>query len=334
LCDLGETFGITEASTIVRAMKRKPARIASLCAIAYLLGSIVAGDFLAELTLHVSRRRLRYENEIRQKYQERFGAELQHISIVASDGAILRGWYAQPYPYSGNSVLLLHGVGDNREGMAGYAAIFLAKGYSVLLPDSRAHGESGGSIATYGLRESDDIHRWVEWVKMQSHPNCVYGLGESMGAALILQALRSDNSFCAVIAESPFSTFRQVALDRVGYYVGLGPWFGRTLARPLIEVAFIYTRARYHVDLQHANPEDAIRNSTAPILLIHGGADRNILPWHSEELASVDPHAALWIVPHALHTGAYETAPAEFEHRVLTFMFTNSRLPQHLAAMH
>src|ERR1700756_1672174 len=109
-------FGVTETSTMMRAMKRKLARIASLCAIAYLLPSIGAGGFLAELTLHVPRRRLRYENEIRQKYQERFGAELQNASIVASDGAILRGWYAQPYPYSGNSVLLLHGVGDNREG--------------------------------------------------------------------------------------------------------------------------------------------------------------------------------------------------------------------------
>lgn len=325
-------FRDSETSIMMRAMKRKLAKIASLCAITYLLGSIVAGILLAELSLHVPRRPLRHEYEIHQEYQSRFRADLRNVSIFASDGAALRGWYAQPSVYNGNSVLLLHGVGDNREGMAGYAEIFLAKGYAVLLPDSRAHGESGGSVATYGIQESDDIHRWAEWVKAQSRPNCVYGFGESMGAALILQAARTT-SFCALVAESPFSTFRQVAFDRVGHYVGLGPWFGRTLARPLIEVAFIYTRARYRVDLLHANPEDAIRNSTTPILLIHGQADRNILPWHSEELASVDPHAALWIVPHAMHTGAWETAPVEFEYRVLTFLSANPRLPQHLAAM-
>lgn len=312
-------------------MKRKLARITTVCAIAYLLGSMIAGIFLAELTLHVPRRPLRHENQVRQEYQEHFQADLQNVSIFASDGATLRGWYAQPSTYNGNSVLLLHGVGDNREGMAGYAEIFLAKGYAVLLADSRAHGESGGPVATYGLQESDDIHRWVEWVKAQSRPNCVYGFGESMGAALILQAARTT-SFCALIAESPFSTFRQVAFDRVGYYVGLGPWFGRTLARPLIEIAFIYTRSRYHIDLMHANPSDALRNCTAPILLIHGQADRNILPWHSEELASVDPHATLWIVPHALHTGAWQTAPVDFEYRVLTFLSANSRSPLHLAA--
>jgi dipeptidyl aminopeptidase/acylaminoacyl peptidase len=109
-----------------------------------------------------------------------------------------------------------------------------------------------------------------------------------MGAALVLQAAHAENDFCAVVAESPFSTFRQVAFDRVGYYIGLGPWFGRTVARPLVEIAFIYARARYHVNLQDANPENSLRNSNTPVLLIHGQADKNILPWHSEELASHD----------------------------------------------
>ncbi len=313
-------------------MKRKLTRIASLCTIAYLLGSLAAGIFLAELTLRVPRRPVRHANEIHREYQARFGADLEDVSIPASDGVMLRGWYAQPTSYSGNSVLLLHGVGDNREGVSGYAELFLAKGYAVLLPDSRAHGESEGSIATYGLLESGDIHRWVEWMRLRSHATCIYGLGESMGAALVLQAAHRENDFCAVVAESPFSTFRQVAFDRVGYYIGLGPWFGRTVARPLVEIAFLYARARYHINLQDANPEDSLRSSTVPVLLIHGRSDKNILPWHSEELAARDSHATLWIVPGAYHTGAWETEPAEFERRVLTFLASNSRLPKHLVA--
>ena len=153
-----------------------------------------------------------------------------------------------------------------------------------------------------------------------------------MGAALVLQAARADNDFCAVVAESPFSTFRQVAFDRVGYYIGLGPWFGRTVARPLVEIAILYARARYQVNLADANPEDCLKDSSTPVLLIHGQADRNILPWHSEELASHDSHSTLWIVPGAYHTGAWETAPVEFERRVLTFLSANSRLRKHLAA--
>jgi dipeptidyl aminopeptidase/acylaminoacyl peptidase len=317
---------------VIGTMKRKLTRILTICAIAYLVGSALAGILLAELTLHVPRSPLRNENDIRQEYRSKFGANLGNASIVADDGVILRGWYAEPATFNRSSVLLLHGVGDNREGMSRYAELFLSKGYAVLLPDSRAHGESGGSIATYGLRESDDIHRWVEWMRLQSHPSCVYGFGESMGAALVLQALRTEPNLCAVIAESPFSRFRQVALDRVGYYIGVGPWLGRTLARPLIEIAFLYTRARYHVNLLDANPEDAVKNSATPVFLIHGQADKNILPWHSQELASVDPHSMLWIVPRAWHTAAWATASAEFDDRVLTFMNSHSALAEHLAA--
>ncbi|HLH09144.1 MAG TPA: alpha/beta fold hydrolase [Terriglobales bacterium] len=247
------------------------------------------------------------------------------LSVVAGDGAVLRGWYAQPSTYNGNSVLLLHGVGDNREGMAGYAELFLGKGYAVLLPDSRAHGESGGQLVTYGLLESDDVYRWVEWLRTQSNPSCVYGLGESMGAAIVLQSLKTRPGFCAVVAESPFSTFREVAFDRVGYYIGLGQWCGRTIARLPVDLALAYVRLRYKVNLLNANPEDAVRESNTPVLLIHGESDRNILPWHSRELASADSNATLWLVPHAHHTGAWSTDPAECEQRVLTFLSIHSR---------
>ena len=37
--------------------------------------------------------------------------------------------------------------------MVGYAELLLAHGFTVLLPDARAHGASGGSLATYGLLE-------------------------------------------------------------------------------------------------------------------------------------------------------------------------------------
>src|SRR5579864_8742317 len=102
--------------------------------------------------------------------------------------------------------------------MLAYARLMLAHGYSVLLPDARAHGESGGRIATYGLLEADDIHRWISWLEDQHHPICAYGFGESYGAALLLQSLAVEHRFCAVVAESSFSKFSVVAPERAAYY--------------------------------------------------------------------------------------------------------------------
>ena len=194
---------------------------------------------------------------------------------------------------------------------------------ACLLPDSRAHGESGGEFATYGLQESDDIHRWVSWLYAHGAA-CVDGLGESMGAALVLESLSAEPRFCAVVADSGFSTFRSVAYDREGYFLGLGRfgmerWFGRTIGLLPAETGLLYARWRYGVDLYRANPVDALRNSSTPVLLIHGDADINILPDQSRVLAAASSKAEFWLVPGAEHCGAAGKVPQEFWTRVLGF---------------
>lgn len=283
---------------------------------------------LAELTLHPYRRHLDDRALFAERYAG-FGAQLQDVTLRAGDGAVLRAWYSVPEHNNGRAVILLHGVGDNREGVAGYGDMFLAQGYSILLPDSRAHGESGGRIATYGLLEADDIHRWVSWL-YERGATCVDGFGESMGAALVIESLRAEPRYCAIVADSPFSTFRAVAYDREGFYVGIGRpagerWFGRTIGLLPTELALLYARERYGVNLLRANPVDELKSSTTPVLLIHGLQDINILPRHSLILARSNPqHVQLWLVPQAYHCGAVVVAPEEFRHRVLGFFDSHS----------
>src|SRR5262249_14710265 len=150
---------------------------------------------------------------------------------------VLQGWLLKPHEPNGNAVIVLHGLSDNRLGMSGYAQLLVGHGFTVLMPDARAHGESGGSLATYGLLGRDDLRRWVHWLRRETR-GCIYGMGESMGAAELLQSVETGAAFCAVIAESPFSNFREIAYDRMGQPFHLGPWVGRTVLRPLVEAAF------------------------------------------------------------------------------------------------
>lgn len=244
-------------------------------------------------------------------------AALEDTQIVAADGTTLKAWFVVPPDPNGRSVIVLHGIGDNREGAAGFADMFLVHGYSVLLPDSRAHGESGGEIVTFGIFERDDVRRWVTWVRKRA-PGCIYLLGESLGAAIAVQATAVTPQLCAVAVESPYSTFREIAYERLGRATGLGPLFWRTVGRPAIEVAILYAGARYDIDLPLADPESAAVGSHVPSLLIAGTADRNIPAHHAQELERACPsHCSLWVVPGADHGGAVTVAPAEFRERVL-----------------
>jgi pimeloyl-ACP methyl ester carboxylesterase len=94
-----------------------------------------------------------------------------------------------------------------------------------------------------------------------------------MGAAELLQSLSVEPHFCAVVAESSFSSFREIAYDRMGQPFRLGPWFGRTLLRPVIEFAFLYVRWRHQLDMQQVSPENALAATTVPVFLIHGQID-------------------------------------------------------------
>ncbi len=264
--------------------------------------------------------------------EKTFHTELQDVSIHAADGVTLKGWYVHPHDFNGNSVILLHGITDNREGVRGYAKLFLEHGYAVLLPDARRHGESGGELATYGIKESDDIHRWVSWMFEHDPPHCIYGFGESYGAALILQSLTAEQRYCAVVAESPFSTAHAMSYERVSGPLHLGPWFGYTLGRPVIWSAVLYARLRYGVELLKPSPLEALTHSTIPVLLIHGENDRNIAPVHSRILAAAAPdHVQLWLVPRAGHTMAWTSAHDEFEQRVLGWFSSHTRSQDNLA---
>jgi len=248
----------------------------------------------------------------------RFGADLKDVSVIASDGVQLRGWFASPANANGDAVILLHGVGDNREGMGGFAELFLSKGYAVLLPDSRGEGESGGNFPTYGVKETDDVHRWFEWLAAQEHPRCIFGMGESMGAAILLQSVRVETRFCAVVAESSFASFRQIAYVRVGQFAGTGPWLGKIALRPAVELAFLYGKVTRGVFLTDASPENAVVGSRVPILLIHGLSDDNIPFRQSEWIRSHNAaDITLWEVPGAGHCGAVSVVPQEFDSRVL-----------------
>jgi dipeptidyl aminopeptidase/acylaminoacyl peptidase len=286
--------------------------------IAYVVLSILAGIAIAEASLKLHRLPLRHQQAFAAAVQTDFHAELQDVAITAADGVALKGWFVHPRDYNGNAVILLHGITDNREGVAGYGRLLLEHGYAILLPDARGHGESGGELATYGVKESDDIHRWVSWIYAHDPPQCVFGFGESYGAALVLQSLAVENRFCAVAVESPFSTAREMSYERISSPLHFGPWFGRTVGRPAIWSAVAYARMRYGINLLQSSPLAAVVHSTVPVLLIHGGDDRNIAPRHSQLIAAAAPdHVVLWLVPHAGHTMAWAVAHRDFERRLL-----------------
>jgi uncharacterized protein len=287
--------------------------------IVYLLVSLAAGVVLGEFALQ--RGRLLGDRDGARARADVVatarGARLDAIRIEARDGVPLEGWLFTQGTARG-TVLVAHGVGGSRDHATPYAAFLLDAGFDVLAPDARGHGASGG-IATYGVREADDIQRWVARIRERAPAACVYALGSSLGGAHVLMAEASRPTFCAIVSDSAFATFLDAGLDRVARRIGLGD-AGRWVGRPAAYAGLGYVRVRYGVNLLDAAPAAAIGRIRAPLLLIHGDADWNTPSYHAELLARAQPAATLWIVPGAAHTAAWRAAPQAYPRRIVAFL--------------
>ena len=82
--------------------------------------------------------------------------------------------------------MLLHGVRGNRLAMLRRARLLHAEGFSVLLFDFQAHGESAGRRITFGRLEGLDAAAAVAFL-LQRLPNERIGaIGSSLGGASAL----------------------------------------------------------------------------------------------------------------------------------------------------
>jgi fermentation-respiration switch protein FrsA (DUF1100 family) len=287
----------------------------------YLLASGAVGAYFLERRLRPPRKLLTEDDRSKaHSLAQAQGARLDTVEIGSADGITLQAWFFRldRQNQAGSAAILFHGVADSRAGMMPYAELLLRNGMTVLVPDARAHGESGGDLASYGVREADDIQSWTSWLVEENNPRCIFALGESMGGALLLQALATKPRFCAVAVESAFANFREVAYDYGGRPFGAGSWAGRIFLRPAIELGILYVWIRHGLNLGQASPEKAVAATSVPVLLIHGALDGNIPPRHSRRLQARNPSAVeLWIVSGVGHSATLGVHPAEFERRVI-----------------
>ena len=278
-----------------------------------------AGGIFAPFILHPVRRSIPAERIVeadRSFAQEH--ATREDTVVTAQDGVVLRGWKVQAAHPNGDWVLLLHGRSQNRLSMIRYAEFLLGPGYSVVMMDARAHGESGGMIATYGHVERYDERSIVDALTAAEHPQHIFAMGESMGAAVALQSAAIDPRIEAVIAEGAFRNLHEVFFDYAGLRVSA--FLGKTFFRPAAMLAVHETEHQVGFRLDDVSPEASVAARRFPVLLISGLRDHNIPKRHAEAifLAASGPKE-LWLVPKARHQKAMETAPEEFQSRVLRF---------------
>ena len=243
----------------------------------------------------------------------------ESVRIASASGSSLAAWAAQGSCRCGG-VVLMHGVRANRRSLLGRAEMLHQAGYSVLLVDLQAHGESPGRHITFGYLERRDAEAAVAFARKQFPGEPVGVLGISLGgAAAVLagKALDAD----AVVLEAVYADIHAATENRLRMRVG-------PLAPILTSVLLAQLPLRTGARRQDLRPVDAMQTLDAPVLIIAGTEDHHTRPADTQRLYDAAPSPKrLWWVAGAAHEDYLAFAPKSYRQRVLGFFATHLRRP-------
>jgi fermentation-respiration switch protein FrsA (DUF1100 family) len=206
----------------------------------------------------------------------------------------------------------MHGFRGDRRQMLGRASFLSKAGYSLLLFDFQAHGESPGKQITIGYLESRDAQAGVELMKKNCPGEKLGVIGLSMGGAAATLAW-PELEVDAIALEAVYTDIDRATANRMEIY--FGAW-ARGLARLLI----IQLPMRAGIEKSALRPIDRIGAIKAPKLFIAGAKDRHTKLDESRELfAAASEPKELWVVEEAAHGDVHQMAKEEYERRILDF---------------
>jgi fermentation-respiration switch protein FrsA (DUF1100 family) len=242
-----------------------------------------------------------------------YGLDFEDVAFTAADGTRLAGWFV-PSGNSGNTVVLLHGVGANRANILPFTGLVHNAGWNVFTIDFRGHGESGGHTVTFGASERLDVAAAVKTVqeKYPKRSKRLVCYAFSMGAAAAVLAASDGCPLDGLILDSPFADAGSAVRHRMGRVMG------EYIRIFLIPYALIESGV-YLPSLAPANAEGAFLDG--PVLIFSGTSDRVLSPNDSKVLISrFRGRKELVTTRGAGHIGSYSTSPTMYAEKVRSFL--------------
>jgi pimeloyl-ACP methyl ester carboxylesterase len=245
------------------------------------------------------------------------GIKFDEISLITTDSIKLKGWFVAAQNHSSApTIIIAHGLGASKSDFVNLSGFLSSNGFNVLLFDFRAHGESEGKSCSLGLKEQLDITAAIDYIiSREDLKNKSIGLyGFSLGGAAGILTASRDQRIKAIVADTPFSSLKNISADVIKRTYHL-PSF------PFIQLANVLYRLSFNGWIGQVTPSDVIHLiSPRPILLISSDIDEMTPLYHAEELlANAKEPKELWIIEGASHGGTISINTEKYNQKLLSF---------------
>lgn len=234
----------------------------------------------------------------------------EDVSIETRDGLTLQGHYF-PEGNEKKVALCLHGyTSESMKDNLAISGYYLSRGYSLLLVDARAHGESEGTYIGFGCLDRQDAMGWLDWIIERCGGDVEILLhGTSMGGAtaLMMSGLTLPPQVKGIVSDCGFTSPKEVFTHALHSMYHL-PAF------PVIPAADLINRRLAGYGMDECNAAREVRKATVPILMIHGSADTFVPASMCDEIYEniASPKRKL-IVEGAAHAESYYKDTESYE---------------------
>lgn len=200
-----------------------------------------------------------------------------------------------------NKVLLItHGHWDNSGLLQQrFHEITSQLDVDIIYIDLRNHGRSAYRYpVTIGVFEQFDVCAVLEWIHLQHQWTCVYVYGTSMGAASALLASRKTHvPICKLLLDSLFLDVKNAVKRNLNKY-WLYPW-----TPAIIWYLFSF---RFN-NQQFPDIEDALQQTTIPLLIMQGTNDKITVPENITAIQQLqNPNITCKLITNGTHSRLFK----------------------------
>ena len=213
------------------------------------------------------------------------------VTLQSAGGTDLQAWFI-PTRDRAPAVVVLHGWGANASLMLPMAPHLHRAGFHSLFLDARNHGRSEHDDFVSMPRFAEDLDVAVDWLHGHEDVTTVGVIGHSVGAGAALLAGSRRVDIGAIVSVSAFAHPGEIM-------AGAAPM--NRFPGPVRSGIFRTMERTIGYSFDEIAPRTTVGKVTAPLLLVHGDADRVVPVSDLHELASLAADAEVLVVPGADH---------------------------------
>ncbi len=236
---------------------------------------------------------------------------IQKVSFLSRSGSTLSGWYIPGQKKKGG-ILLMHGVRSNRLQMADRARFLNKEGYSILLFDFQAHGESLGDHITFGHLESLDANAGYSYLESRLVNKSIGVIGVSLGGASTVCG-EVHKKADALVLESVYPTLKKAVSNRIINRIG-------SIGGYLSPLLIWQIKPRLGFDPDELAPINYLSEAKGAVFVLAGTDDKHTTLVESKNFfQNAKPPKLFWPVKGAAHVDLHKFNSEEYQYKILEF---------------